>query len=140
MKKPDGIFYDSNTGRTYEHIGYVKRIFWSAKMLDDLRRMYPTTLNEELAGYLGVSIRTLIRKARQLGIEKDAKWLSDIWDQRRRMAHFESRRLGYPGGFKKGVRSNPDGEFKKGHVPSDETKRKQRESLKKAWQRRRLGL
>ena len=139
-KKPDGIFYDNESGRVYEHNGYSKRIFWSAKMLEDLRKMYPTTLNEELSGYLGVSIRTMIRKARQLGLEKDGKWLSNIWDQNRRMAHFESRRMGFPGGFQKGVHSNPSGEFKKGHIPSEETKRKQIEGLKRAWQRRKAGL
>ena len=32
-------------------------------------------VNEELAGILGVSQRTLIRKARELGLEKNSQWL-----------------------------------------------------------------
>ena len=100
-------------------------------MLDYLRQHYPTTLNEELAGCLGVSPRTMIRKARELGLEKDKAWLASVWEERRKMATVESKMKGFPSGFKKGVHSNPDGEFKKGHVESDETKAKRIASVKR---------
>ena len=70
-KKPDGIRMDLSTGRVYEKDGSTKRIFWSKQMCDDLKRLFPTTKNDDLAQYLGVSVRTMIRKARKLGIEKD---------------------------------------------------------------------
>lgn len=123
-------------------------------MLDYLRRHYPTTLNEELAGCLGVSQRTMIRKARELGLEKDPEWLSAVWNQRRQLAHVMSRRKGYPGRFKKGEHANPAGEFKAGERKSEEMKRKQAEGIKrwykrhprearakalKAWETRRLN-
>ena len=100
-------------------------------MLDYLKQNFATTMNEELAGCLGVSTRTMIRKARELGLEKDKAWLASVWEERRKMATVESKRKGYPGGFPKGVRNYPDGEFKKGHVESDETKAKRIASVKR---------
>lgn len=155
MRKKDGVFMDLRTGKMYEHRGYARRIFWNRQMLDDLKRMFPTTLNDELAGVLGVSLRTMIRKARELGLEKDPAWLSGIWEQRRKWAHMESRRKGYPGRFPKGSRANPDGEFKAGHKETQEQKEKRRKAMRlwyrthpskarekarKAWETRRLNM
>jgi hypothetical protein len=117
-----------------EHQGYALRIHWSTSMTDYLRRHYPTSLNEELAGCLGVSMRTMIRKARELGLEKDPTWLREVWDERRKLAHIISKRKGYPGGFVKGQRANHDGEFKAGRIVSDEEKSKHSESMKR-WYR-----
>lgn len=133
-KVPDGKRFHPSYGRIMVHQGYATRIAWSKDMLDYLKQHFATTLNEDLAGCLGVSQRTMIRKARELGLEKDPEWLSAIWDERRTLAQIVSKSKGYPGGFKKGVRYNPDGEFKKGHVESDETKSKRIEKLKK-WNR-----
>jgi len=127
----EGTFYSAKHGRIVVHHGYSVRIHWSKDMLDYLRQHYPTTLNDELAGCLGVSPRTMIRKARELGLQKDEKWLASVWEERRKMAQVESKRKGYPGGFPKGVRSNPDGEFKKGHVESEETKAKRIAAVKR---------
>lgn len=135
QKKKDGIFYNPKVGRIVEHHGYSTRIHWSTAMLDYLRRHFPTTLNEELAGCLGVSQRTMIRKARELGLTKDEVWLQQVWDERRRLAHAISKRKGYPGGFVKGVRNSPDTEFKKGHTASPEIKQKQSEGMRR-WYRR----
>lgn len=99
-------------------------------MIDYLRRYYPTTLNEELAGCLGVSQRTMIRKARELGLEKDPEWLRDIWDERRKLAHIISKRKGYPGGFKKGMRAYPAGEFKAGRIQTADEKAKRSRAMR----------
>lgn len=150
--KPDGLYRDQDSGRVWEHKGYSKRIYWTGQMLSDLRAFFATTKNEELAGMLGVSPRTVVRKARELGLEKDADWLHGVWDEHRVMAHAESRSKGYPGTFRKGVRSNPDGEFKAGREVSEEQRRRisewmrryhrynprrSRESALKAWETRR---
>lgn len=127
--KPDGIRVDLQTGRKTIKHGYSVAIYWTPDMLRQMRELYPVTLNEELAGILGVSHRTLTRKARQLGIQKDPTWLRGIWEERRRMAQMMSRALGYPGKFQKGRRAYPDGEFKKGHQESPETKEKRKASL-----------
>ena len=149
-----GVYYNPKVGRIVHHEHYATRIFWNTQMLDYLRRHFPTTLNEELAGCLGVSPRTMIRKARELGLEKDPEWLAEVWEERRKLAHVISKRKGYPGGFKKGERANPAGEFKAGEPRSEEMKRKQGEGMKrwykrhpreasakalKAWETRRLN-
>ncbi len=102
-------------------------------MLDYMRKHYPTTLNEELAGCLNVSIRTLTRKAREMNLEKDKEWLAAVWEERRQLANLASKRKGYPGRFKKGEHANPEGEYKKGHQESDEEKQKRISSLKRWW-------
>lgn len=135
QRKPDGARYHPSYGRVMEHHGYSLHIFWSAQMIDYLRRHFPVTLNEELAGCLGVSVRTMIRKARELGMKKDPQWLASVWSENRLLAHSVSKRRGYPGGFKKGQHANPEGEFKTGEAHSEETKRKRVESLKRWYKR-----
>lgn len=112
-KKPDGIFLDQRTGRVWEHNGYSKRIYWSRQMVDDLKAMYPTTLNEDMAHIVGVSVRTMIRKARELGLRKDADWLLGVWDERRMVAHCVNKVHGNSGQFRKGCHASPATEFKK---------------------------
>lgn len=103
-------------------------------MLDYLRRYFPNTTNDELAGCIGVSKTTLIRKARELGLEKDPKWLSSIQRVNIRLANSVNKRKGNPGRFKKGEHAYPDGEFKPGVSQSEEIKRKQIAGIKK-WYR-----
>ena len=129
-RKKEGVHYSPKAGRIMEYHGYSVRIHWSPQMLAYLRRHFSTTLNEELAGCLGVSQRTMVRKARELGLEKDPSWLSGIWDERRLMAHAASRSKGYPGRFRKGVRSYPEGEFKPGRKPSPEERARMSEAMR----------
>ena len=123
-KVKEGIYLHPKYGRVMEHHGYSTRIFWSTQMLDYLKRNFATTLNDELAGWLGVSMRTMIRKARQLGLQKDPTWLHDMYEERRIMARAAASKAGNPGRFKKGVRANPAGEFKKGHKETPEMREK----------------
>jgi len=130
-KVRDGIFYNPKLGRIVNHQGYSTSIHWSTSMLDYLRRHFPTTLNEELAGCLGVSVRTMIRKARELGLQKDPVWLRQVWEERRKMGHIRRKRMGWPGAFQKGQHSYPDGEYKPGHNLTDEQRAKRVASLQK---------
>lgn len=61
-------------GQWINYQGRKKTIYWTGNMLSDLKRYFPTTKNAELAEMIGVSQRTLIRKARELGISKDEQW------------------------------------------------------------------
>lgn len=155
IRKDDGVRYHATYGRLMEHRGYSLRIYWNKQMLDYLRSNYATMLNDELAGCLGVSQRTMIRKARELGLEKDREWLAAVWDERRRIAQVMYKRKGYPSRFKKGVRNNPDGEFKKGRKPTAEETAKRVEGVRqwcrthpselrarafKAWETRRARI
>lgn len=133
-RKPDGVRFHSHYGRIMEHQGHATRIHWSKQMIDYLRRHFPNTLNEEMAGCLGISQRTMIRKARELGLEKDPEWLAEIWNERRMMAHSASKHKGYPGCIQKGEHRNPAGQFKSGNKLSAEAQSKRSESMKR-WYR-----
>lgn len=67
-------------------------IYWTGNMLSDLKRNYPTTKNKELSEILGVSVRTLIRKARELGLEKDKEWSREVSAFNGFMGYYESKR------------------------------------------------
>ena len=129
------VFYHQGLGRVVERDGYATRIHWSADMLDYLRRHFATTLNEELAGELGVSPRTMIRKARELGLKKDDVWVRRVWSKNGKLGHIIAKRLGFPGGFRKGERANPAGEFKPGRVESLESREKRAAKMRE-WYRR----
>lgn len=55
-------------------------------MVSILRAKYPVTYNKVLAKELGVGWRTLIRKARELGIEKEEGFLDKRRDEITKMA------------------------------------------------------
>lgn len=132
-KHPGGLTYDRDTGKLWMRKGRGRSLVWTSQMLSDMRRLFARTKNDELAGILGVGVRTMVRKARELGLEKDGEWLRTIWKENVRMAHMMSRALGYPGGIKKGDHRNPDGEFKAGHVHSQEDRRKISEGNRRNW-------
>lgn len=104
-KRPDGIFYNAKCGRIVEHNGRSTRIFWSKDMLDMLREYYPNTRNQEVVEMLGVSQRTMIRKARELGLQKEKDFVHGVWDENRKLAILTNK-----------VRRN-SGMISKGHVP-----------------------
>lgn len=103
-KVTDGIIFHEKTGRIVEHHGFSVRIFWSENMLSILRRYYPDTKNEEIAGMLGVSPRTVVRKARELHLEKSREFTSAMSREHLLLANARSKDLGYPGGFAKGMK------------------------------------
>ena len=63
----------SKIGLKKDHYG----IIWTPEQLKLLREYFPTVFNRPLATMLGVSLRTMIRKARELGIEKRPGFLTD---------------------------------------------------------------
>lgn len=99
--KPDGIFYTDN-GQKVQKKGYSRKIYWDGNMLSILRRYFPNTRNEEVAEMLGVSPRTVVRKARELGIDKDPDFCKEMSRQASLLAYAENRRNGYRGLFQKG--------------------------------------
>lgn len=111
-KKEPHQRYDFTRGLCYETNGYSTRIVWTPLMIDMLRRDFPTSLNEELSGAIGVSVRTMTRKARELGIYKDPSWLHEKWKENAFIAGIILRSKGYPGTIKKGQHLSPETEFK----------------------------
>lgn len=97
------------------------KVIWTAEMLETLRREFPSSFNRNLAAKLEVSMRTLIRKARALNLEKEEFFLES-----RRAEITEMARKAHPPQPTKGQKgwSVPGGEkfrFKKGHVPAMKT-------------------
>lgn len=129
-RRPDGVMLDINSDRIVEKKGCSIRIFWNKQMIDDLKRYFPFMTNDEVAGIIGVSHRTAVRKARELGLEKDKDWLLKKWGENRILANVMAKKKGYPGAFQKGCHNNPDGEFKPGHKYSPELEAKRVASIK----------
>ncbi len=73
-------------------------------MLSIMRRHYHNTLNRELAEMLGVSERSVTRKAREMGLEKDKGFVASLSREHLLLANARSKELGYPGGFTKGMK------------------------------------
>lgn len=94
------------------------RIEWDEQMVEILKDQFSTTFNRRLAEKLGVSMRTLIRKARELELDKE----DDFLIKRRKeitllsiKAHPENPKKGVKGWsvpnsentrFRKGIRNN----------------------------------
>lgn len=121
------------TGKLMEYEGKAVRTFWSPAMLEILQRMFPTTYNEELAGVLGVQVRVMQRKARELGLKKDKDWVRAVHIECAKWGHTKSKQLGYPWSWKKMGRENPGTPYRKGRVVSEETKKKISDSCRRFW-------
>ena len=91
-------------GRLMEHTGHSLRIHWNENMLSVLKRYYPNTKNEEVAEMLGISSRTVVRKATELGLRKDMDFMLSVWKENILMAKVASKRSEKSG-------------YKKGHIP-----------------------
>lgn len=127
----------SKLGVKKDHYGIV----WTPDQLKLLRDYFPTMFNKPLAKWIGVSLRTMIRKARELGLEKKPGFLDE---RRRDIQALASAALKKSTNtstrFKKGMRNNPAGEFKPGYKESPETKAKRIASIKCTWKYRKARM
>lgn len=95
--------------------------------------------NLSLSSLIGVSMRTLTRKASELGLEKAPYFLEiNARTISERISSALKRKGNFGTQFVKGARSNPEGEFKPGHKESPETKEKRRASLRETWRRKKI--
>jgi len=62
------------------------KVVWSQEMIDILKKKFPTEYNKYLAIEIGISVRTLIRKARELGIDKEPGFCEIRRDEISRLA------------------------------------------------------
>jgi len=91
-------------------------IEWTEKMLDTLKEKFSTTFNIVLAKEIGVSQRTLIRKARELKLEKEPDFLKKRRDIIGAMAH-ASRGRNDQATIDRITQAGIPYRFKKGNVP-----------------------
>ena len=123
-------------------LGLKKRsygIVWTDGMIELLKTYFPTMTNLSLSRLIGVSVRTLNRKAAELGLQKAPDFLEiNARTISERISSALKRKGNFGTQFVKGVRSNPEGEFKPGHKESPETKEKRRASLRETWRRKKI--
>ena len=123
-------------------LGLKKRcygIVWTDGMIELLKTYFPTMTNLSLSSLIGVSVRTLNRKAAELGLEKAPDFLEiNARTISERISSALKRKGKFGNQFVKGVRYNPKGEFKPGHKESPETKEKRRASLRETWRRKKI--
>lgn len=101
---------------------------WTEQRLKLIVDFYPTMFSKALAKWIGCGHRTLVRKARELGLEKVPDFHERKRDEIRRMSgsHGPNRTT-----IKKGSGIGAEYRFKKGHQLSPESKQKQIDSLKR---------
>ena len=118
----------------------VKGIEWTPEMLKLLRDFFPIMFNDCLAKWLGVSVRTVVRKARELGLQK----VPDFYERKRdaiRERLMEGREK-YGWGNSINTRFKPGDpricgkQFEKGYMPTEQTRAKMSEAMRKRWARR----
>ena len=52
-------------------------LYWTPNMISVLKRHYPNSPNSEVCEMLGVSERTMVRKARELGLYKSQEYINN---------------------------------------------------------------
>lgn len=63
------------------------KIEWTPAMLAELKARFPTDFNKDIAASLGVSWRSVVRKARELGLQKIDNFHALTGKERGRRAH-----------------------------------------------------
>ena len=65
-------------GQLVSFQGRKKTIHWTGNMLSIMKRYYPVSTNAELSELLNVSVRTVVRKAKEMGLNKSQEWTNRI--------------------------------------------------------------
>jgi hypothetical protein len=97
------------------------KIEWTAEMIAKLKTDYPCRFNKDVAKELGIGWRSLVRKARELGVEKEPDFL-DI-NRSKIVQLIAAVRKPNPSQACKGfiIPNSEKYRFKKGHVPPTKT-------------------
>jgi hypothetical protein len=113
------------------HEGYSHTIYWSDDTKKKFQRLFPYTKNEDLAIEFDCSARTISRKARQMGLEKDPKWLHKVWDANRKLTYHNPNQ-----DLTNFLEAGKKYQFRKG-IGSGHTKEQRSEIMKKVWAKKR---
>ena len=122
------------------------KIEWDPGMLQQIRERFPVEFTRALAASLGIGHRTAIRKARELGIEKEPGFLATRKAEIQGMAAEACRKAYNPGRWKKGRQAGKATQFRKGNVsplkayPDIVEKVRQKRNATIARDRRRIRL
>lgn len=89
---------------------------WSKADIEKLETLFPVTSNKSLANMFGIGWRTVVRKARELGLEKhpDFRVLIDFQELGKKGSEHQNT---FATRIKKGDHKSSETQFKPGHVP-----------------------
>lgn len=51
------------------------RIIWTPEMIEEFKTLYPHQFNSDLADYFKCDVRTILRRAREFGVEKAGNFI-----------------------------------------------------------------
>lgn len=136
-KVPDGIRLNAN-GQAVEHRGNSTRLYWGEQKIKDFRRIFPVNTNEDVAIDMGCSVRTVVRRAREMGLEKDPYWLQNVWNKNRKLAHGINKICGNSANLTNFIEGGKAHRFTSENHPSRSMTPEQRSAVvRKAWATRR---
>lgn len=108
-----------------------KVTLWTPQRVKMLTDFFGIMFNKDLALWLGMSERTLKRKARELGLKKGESFYKRKKTVMLQRQSEGLKKIECATRFKKGHRASPATEFKKGYKPSAEIIAKRRETRKR---------
>ena len=136
-KVPDGIRLNAE-GQAVEKHGSSVRLHWGEEKIKDFKRLFPYNTNEDVAIDMGCSVRTVVRRAREMGLEKDPHWLQNVWNKNRKLAHGINKICGNKADLTNFIEGGRQHRFTSDNHPSKhETAEQRSERMKKAWVTRR---
>lgn len=136
-KVPDGLRHNSR-GQLIEKHGTSQRLHWGEEKLKDFKRLFPYNTNEDVAIDMGCSVRTVVRRAREMGLEKDPYWLQNVWNKNRKLAHGVNKVCGLKNDLTNFIEGGKRHRFtSENHISLRETPEERSERVKKAWVTRR---
>lgn len=118
-----------------EPLRYKNKIVWDDAMLRYIQANFSTMANADLAKRLHVGARTVVRKARELGLVKDETFSVAIGLGRRisRGQRKSTNKNWRRTQFKKGEHRHLENEFKPGHQLTPEQSAKKSATSKLTW-------
>lgn len=137
-KVPDGIRVN-HQGKVVQKNGSSVRLYWHEQKVRDFKRLFPFNTNEDVAVDMECSVRTVTRRARELGLKKDPRWLESVWNKNRKMAHTVNKICGFKNDMTNFIEGGRLHRFQSDNHPSRSlTPEERSERSKKAWATRRL--
>jgi hypothetical protein len=96
---------------------YRPKIVWTEEMLSELKQRFPYEFNKNIAKDFGISWRSLVRKARELGLEKEANFLNTKRPEIVKLIAKVRRHNPAQQGKGFAIPNSEPYRFKKGHTP-----------------------
>lgn len=108
--------YIAPNGRKYIKANGTRKVYWSQQAIETLVKYYPTTSSADIADMLNMRVESVMAKARELSLKKDAEHRRRVNRATLKIANLHSRLYGNKGRVVAGQRLSPATEFKTRHI------------------------